>query len=90
MPYSLWQSPRIPDAQLPCHQQVWYDYACWHADNGRREAASKVYKRAMKALPDCLLLHFAYADFAEAGNNLVEVCDPYTEPWWDCCQSEGS
>lgn len=53
--------------------QVWLDYASWHAENGRREAAAKVYKRAMQALPDCLILHFAFADFAETGGNLTEV-----------------
>jgi hypothetical protein len=47
--------------------QVWYDYARWHADAGSGVAqATACLVRAVAALPNCLLLHFALADLQEA------------------------
>ncbi|WIA36938.1 hypothetical protein OEZ86_008179 [Tetradesmus obliquus] len=47
--------------------EVWYDYARWHADAGSGVAqATACLVRAVAALPNCLLLHFALADLQEA------------------------
>lgn len=46
---------------------MWYDYARWHADAGSGVAqATACLVRAVAALPNCLLLHFALADLQEA------------------------
>lgn len=49
---------------------MWYDYARWHADAGDGVAsATSTLLRAVAALPNCLLLHFALADLEEAQGN---------------------
>lgn len=57
---------------------MWYDYARWHADAGDGVAsATTTLLRAVAALPNCLLLHFALADLEEAQGNraaATEVC----------------
>jgi len=65
---------------LMCHfltPQVWVDFATWHVDAGRADDAAAVYKRAMKALPHCLLLHFAYADLVEVDGLVAEAQSVY-------------
>jgi hypothetical protein len=55
---------------------VWYDYARWHADSGGGVAAAAAcLLRAVAALPDCLLLHFARADLEEAQGNTQAAKD---------------
>jgi predicted Zn-dependent protease len=53
--------------------QVWVDFATWHVDAGRADDAAAVFKRAMRALPHCLLLHFSYADLVEAEGLVAEA-----------------
>jgi len=36
------------------YQDVWYDYATWHAKSGSIDSAIKVFQRALKALPGFL------------------------------------
>eukprot|EP00775_Hariotina_reticulata_P002070 gene2070-2390_t len=58
--------------------EVWYDYARWHADSGGGVAAAAAcLLRAVAALPDCLLLHFALADLEEAQGNIQAAKDVY-------------
>jgi hypothetical protein len=33
------------------YPDIWYDYATWHTQNGSVDSASKVFQRALKALP---------------------------------------
>jgi len=37
------------------HPDIWYDYAMWHAKNGSMDSASKIFQRALKAIPGNLL-----------------------------------
>lgn len=48
------------------YPDIWYDYATWHAKSGSTESAIKVFHRALKALPDCELLRYAYAELEES------------------------
>ena len=48
-----------------------YEYATWHAENGRESNASEVFKEACSALPTCTILYFAAADF-EASQDKIE------------------
>ena len=40
------------------HPDIWYDYAMWHAKNGSMDSASKIFQRALKAIPGNLLEFF--------------------------------
>lgn len=33
------------------YPDIWYDYATWHAKNGSKDSAIKIFQRALKALP---------------------------------------
>eukprot|EP00899_Mesostigma_viride_P001895 jgi/Mesvir1/11706/Mv00094-RA.2 len=60
------------DQWLMCfhqHPDVYYDYAMWLAEANHEEVAVRVFKRAVKALPGCAAIHYAYADFEEARGN---------------------
>ncbi|KAG6782608.1 hypothetical protein POTOM_012018 [Populus tomentosa] len=48
------------------YQDVWYDYATWHAKSGSIDSAIKVFQRALKALPDSDTLKYAYAELEES------------------------
>ncbi|GKC86618.1 cleavage stimulation factor subunit 77, partial [Tanacetum coccineum] len=48
------------------YPDIWFDYATWHAKSGSIESAIKVYQRSLKALPDCALLRYAYAELEES------------------------
>ncbi|KAL9141530.1 hypothetical protein ABFS82_14G110600 [Erythranthe guttata] len=48
------------------YPDMWYDYATWHAKNGSKDSAIKVFQRALKALPDSELLNYAYAELEES------------------------
>ncbi|ERM99059.1 cleavage stimulation factor subunit 77 isoform X1 [Amborella trichopoda] len=48
------------------YPDIWYDYATWHAKNEPRDAAIKVFQRALKALPDSEVLRYAYAELEES------------------------
>ncbi|KAK9077280.1 hypothetical protein SSX86_005617 [Deinandra increscens subsp. villosa] len=48
------------------YPDIWYDYATWHAKSGSIDSAIKVYQRSLKALPDCALLRYAYAELEES------------------------
>eukprot|EP00879_Flechtneria_rotunda_P025212 GHRR01026781.1.p1 GENE.GHRR01026781.1~~GHRR01026781.1.p1 ORF type:complete len:542 (+),score=148.52 GHRR01026781.1:427-2052(+) len=58
--------------------EVWYDYARWQAESGKGvEQATLCLVRAVAALPDCLLLHFALADLEEAQGNTAAAKEVY-------------
>ncbi|KAI5059393.1 hypothetical protein GOP47_0025712 [Adiantum capillus-veneris] len=59
------------------YPEIWYDYASWHAQNGSPESAAVVFQRALKALPDKTLLHYAFAEFEEARGNIQEAKKVY-------------
>ncbi|KAG0481583.1 hypothetical protein HPP92_012441 [Vanilla planifolia] len=45
---------------------IWYDYATWHAKSGSLDSAIKAFQRALKALPDYAPLKYAYAELEES------------------------
>ncbi|CAM6129012.1 unnamed protein product [Calypogeia fissa] len=55
------------------YPDIWYDFATWHAENGSPKAAVDVFKRALKALPDTSVLHYAYAEFEETRGSIEEA-----------------
>ncbi|KAL3843930.1 hypothetical protein ACJIZ3_001333 [Penstemon smallii] len=48
------------------YPDIWYDYATWHEKSGSTDSATKVYQRALKALPDSEMLKYAYAELEES------------------------
>lgn len=48
------------------YPDIWYEYATWHAKNGSRDSAIKVFQRALKALPESDMLKYAYAELEES------------------------
>lgn len=48
------------------YPDIWFDYATWHAKSGSIDSAIKVYQRSLKALPDCAMLRYAYAELEES------------------------
>ncbi|KAJ6808847.1 cleavage stimulation factor subunit 77 [Iris pallida] len=48
------------------YPDIWYDYATWHTKNGSIDSASKVFQRALKAIPDSDLLKYAYGELEES------------------------
>ncbi|CAD6270940.1 unnamed protein product [Miscanthus lutarioriparius] len=48
------------------HPDIWYDYAMWHAKNGSMDSASKIFQRALKAIPDSEVLKYAFAEMEES------------------------
>lgn len=59
------------------YPDIWYDYATWHAQNGSLDSAAVVFQRALKALPEKALLHYAYAEFEEARGGIQEAKKVY-------------
>ncbi|KAL3702271.1 hypothetical protein R1sor_020293 [Riccia sorocarpa] len=59
------------------YPDIWYDYATWHAENNSFEAAVAVFGRALKALPDTSVLHYAYAEFEESRGSIEEAKKVY-------------
>ncbi|KAG0620732.1 hypothetical protein M758_4G238800 [Ceratodon purpureus] len=55
------------------YPDIWYDYATWHAQNGSLDSAAVIYQRALTALPDTAVLHYAYAEFEEARGGIKEA-----------------
>lgn len=58
---------------LRLHPHVWYDYATWHAQNNNPDAAVLVFQRALAALPESAVLHFAYAELQEGRGRIQEA-----------------
>lgn len=48
------------------YPDIWYDYATWHVRNGSVDSATRVFQRALKALPDSEVLRYAYAELEES------------------------
>ncbi|KAK4377260.1 hypothetical protein RND71_003556 [Anisodus tanguticus] len=48
------------------YPDIWYEYATWHAKAGSVDSATKVFQRALKALPDSEMLRYAYAELEES------------------------
>ncbi|KAG6552890.1 hypothetical protein Mapa_005545 [Marchantia paleacea] len=59
------------------YPDIWYDYATWHAENNSFEAAVAIFGRALKALPDTSVLHYAYAEFEESRGSIEEAKKVY-------------
>ncbi|CAM6045157.1 unnamed protein product [Sphagnum compactum] len=59
------------------YPDIWYDYATWHVQNGSPDSAAVVFQRALKALPDTAVLHYAYAEFEEARGGIKEAKGVY-------------
>lgn len=55
------------------YPDIWYDYATWHAKNGSLDSATKVYQRALKALPGKWYI-FTILIFTEIHANLRITC----------------
>ena len=55
----------------------WLSYGRWLEEQGLDGTAAGVWERATSALPDCLALHFAWADCEEARGNLQAAADIY-------------
>lgn len=53
--------------------QVWLDYADWHASCGRADAAAATLSKAQVALPQCLQLRLLAADLHERTGNPQQV-----------------
>lgn len=55
------------------YPDIWYEYATWHARHGSPDTAVQVFVRAISALPDCDVLHFAYAELEETRGRIPEA-----------------
>jgi len=51
------------------HADVWYDAAMYQLQTGSPDEAAKWFERAITAMPDSIILFFAYADFEESRKN---------------------
>eukprot|EP00741_Cyanophora_paradoxa_P013798 tig00020710_g13320.t1 len=61
------------------YPDVWHEAASYFAEQGLPDRAHDFYVRARKALPKCLVLHFAHADFEESRKNIDEARKVYEE-----------
>jgi cleavage stimulation factor subunit 3 len=59
------------------YPEVWFEASMYLASFGANEDASKMFERAIKALPDNILLHFAYADHEETKKNYNRAQEVY-------------
>eukprot|EP01111_Echinosteliopsis_oligospora_P016741 TRINITY_DN7057_c0_g1_i1.p1 TRINITY_DN7057_c0_g1~~TRINITY_DN7057_c0_g1_i1.p1 ORF type:complete len:763 (+),score=225.67 TRINITY_DN7057_c0_g1_i1:44-2332(+) len=55
------------------YADIWIEFANYVMESSGVEAAAKVYDRASSALPNNLLLHFAYADFNEMNKRSTQA-----------------
>ncbi|EOY19416.1 Tetratricopeptide repeat-like superfamily protein isoform 1 [Theobroma cacao] len=62
------------------YPDIWYDYATWHAKSGSMDAATKVFQRALKALPDSEMLKYAYAELEESRGAIQSAKKLYESP----------
>lgn len=51
------------------YPEIWFEFAKFEQEKGHSEAASQILDRAIEAIPNCLLIHFAYADMLESTKN---------------------
>ncbi|KAK9824661.1 hypothetical protein WJX72_012141 [[Myrmecia] bisecta] len=63
------------------YPEIWYGYARWHqlGPGGGIMAAKAVFSRARKALPACVMLHFAAADMEEVRGEVGAATAVYEE-----------
>lgn len=59
------------------YPDMWLEAANFQIEIGAIDGAVEVYERAITALPSCLLLYFAYADFLEAHERLAKAKELY-------------
>lgn len=59
------------------HPESWYHYASYENETGDGDAATSVLERAIEAIPDSSILHFALADHYELRGNLAAATAVY-------------
>lgn len=52
------------------YPEFWYEATQNQVEFGQFDEALKVYERGLRAVPDSLLFHFAYADFLSERNSI--------------------
>lgn len=61
------------------YAEIWYEAAMYLASYGAHEDASKMFERAVKALPKNILIHFAFADYEETKKNFDKAAAIYED-----------
>eukprot|EP00761_Pharyngomonas_kirbyi_P004739 gb/GECH01004744.1/.p1 GENE.gb/GECH01004744.1/~~gb/GECH01004744.1/.p1 ORF type:complete len:697 (+),score=189.74 gb/GECH01004744.1/:1-2091(+) len=59
------------------YPDIWIEASMYQMDTSHPEDAKEFFERGLKALPDNILLHFAYADFEESRKNINEATEIY-------------
>eukprot|EP01117_Protostelium_nocturnum_P000460 TRINITY_DN1052_c1_g1_i1.p1 TRINITY_DN1052_c1_g1~~TRINITY_DN1052_c1_g1_i1.p1 ORF type:complete len:662 (-),score=222.39 TRINITY_DN1052_c1_g1_i1:94-2079(-) len=59
------------------YPEIWIDYANVESNNAER--AIEVYKESLVAIPDCLVLYFAYANYLEEKRNVKDAKQVYEQ-----------
>ncbi len=59
------------------YPEIWYEAAMYLASYSAHKETSRMFERAIKALPDNILIHFAYADYEETKNNFEKASKIY-------------
>eukprot|EP00727_Mastigamoeba_balamuthi_P006661 m51a1_g2615 putative tetratricopeptide repeat domain containing protein (713) ;mRNA; r:517754-520562 len=59
------------------YPEIWLEAARFQEEQGNMDEALALYNRGLVAIPDCLLLHFAMADFLELHKRAKEARDVY-------------
>eukprot|EP00897_Mesotaenium_endlicherianum_P004112 jgi/Mesen1/3729/ME000203S02819 len=62
--------------QLHHYPDVWYEYATWHVVHSSfssADIAAQVFERALAAIPDSEVLHFAWAELHESCGRMQEA-----------------
>ena len=61
------------------YPEAWHAFAQYEEDAGDIEAAMSVYRAASDALPRCLFINFAHADFLERVKKVDDAREVYTQ-----------
>lgn len=61
------------------YPEIWYEAAMYLASYSAHDEASRMFERAVKALPDNILIHFAYADYEETKKNFDKAAQIYED-----------
>ncbi|GBG61269.1 hypothetical protein CBR_g19801 [Chara braunii] len=59
------------------YPDMWYNYATWQAEQGQHDPAVRVFQRALMALPDSAVLHYAFAEYQESNGNVRDARSVY-------------
>ena len=57
--------------------EIWFEYANYEMEQGHIDLAINVFEKSLIALPNSLLLHFAYADLLENNKNIKGAKEVY-------------